>query len=313
MAKLKKILLFLIIFLLLIIIAEISLHLLGCKPSFMRDLLRFNVAGELLGEYDSALFWRLKGVEPSFPQEDNDGLVKIICLTDSVSVMYQGRGYPDILEEKLNNWFKSYEVAVFNAGVPGYTSFQGLKYFKNELIEYNPDFIIVCYGWNDHWRSANGLEDKQQEIKLNKFFKFLLNKSCIFSYLNKTVLELRKQGYDCVPENSNVRVSLKDYSDNLDKFINLAKEHNIGVILMTAPYLEKKQEWLKMHKQYNQQVRVVARKNDVTLVDLVEKFRRQKQLFLNPETDSCHYNWRGSKIIARALADKIKQQLADSK
>ena len=41
------------------------------------------------------------------------------------------------------------EVEVMNAGTPGYTTYQSSMRLKEQLIEFNPDIVIVYHLWND--------------------------------------------------------------------------------------------------------------------------------------------------------------------
>lgn len=38
---------------------------------------------------------------------------------------------------------------MLNAGVAGYSSYQGLLRFKQEVARYEPDLIFVSFGFND--------------------------------------------------------------------------------------------------------------------------------------------------------------------
>jgi hypothetical protein len=125
----------------------------------VQDVFLMQTYDEILGAYDEHLLWRLKDVKPDFHNET----YKIICLSDSVSIMYGGnKEYPYMLENKLKQSFPQETFKVFNAGVPGYSSHQGYIYLKKELIRYNPDFVTINFGPNDHSAALNGLEDKEQ-------------------------------------------------------------------------------------------------------------------------------------------------------
>lgn len=86
-------------------------------------------------------------------------LIRIISIGDSCtfgdgSSQYEFT-YPRLLEKKLNSIHSANIFQVINAGVPGYTSHQCWLYFKNKLLELNPDIIILYCGWNDIWAYKN--------------------------------------------------------------------------------------------------------------------------------------------------------------
>ena len=66
--------------------------------------------------------------------------------------------YSKQLERKLNNAKKHDYYQVINAGVPGYTSLQGKRYFK-KLLKYSPDMIIVFLGCNDQRKARYADKD----------------------------------------------------------------------------------------------------------------------------------------------------------
>ena len=62
----------------------------------------------------------------------------IVSFGDSITK----RGYPEIIAEKL-------EVEVINAGVAGHTSSQGLRRMKKDVLDHEPDIVVVFFGTND--------------------------------------------------------------------------------------------------------------------------------------------------------------------
>ncbi len=283
---------------------ELGLYLFKIDPASPFDTIQLKVSGELLGEYDKDLFWRLKDVRPEFHRDAK----RIMCLTDSVSVMYEGAGYPELLQEYLAKGFPKKHVEVFNGGVPGYTSFQGLKYFKIELLKYNPDLIIVCYGWNDHWQSNNGLPDIKQKTTGLSFLAHLdFLRSVRFVYAKG--LQSAQKKYDKT-QGVGLRVDLAHYRQNVKAFVELCRANNIGLLLMTAPYYMLPNELRQLHGNYNDVVRDIAAKYQVPLLDLVEEFVGRAELFIEPENDPVHYNWEGSRIIANTIGKKIPELLS---
>lgn len=181
-----------------------------------------------------------------------------MCLTDSVSVMYEGRGYPDTLLQLLGKSIPEKKPAVFTGGVSGYTSFQGLKYFETELLDYKPDIVSVCYGWNDHWQSGNGGQDKLQKPIRFIIVTKLLSKSNILGFVYSKLLKVKQSRYHSVGPRETMRVQPEDYKSNIIRFIELCRNNNIKVILMTAPYLDGGEDWIPVHIEYNNIVRNIA-------------------------------------------------------
>ena len=113
---------------------------------------------------DEALFWRPKaGVMehnshgfygPEFNVEKKSGVFRIVCLGDSCT-HFGPDSYPDMLRVYLDEMAPG-KFEVINAGVIGYTSFQGRRLLESEVLDWSPDLVTVYFGWNDHWLGAEG-------------------------------------------------------------------------------------------------------------------------------------------------------------
>jgi lysophospholipase L1-like esterase len=131
---------------------------------------------------DSELFWRLspqirladdrgpfQGVisnrqglreDHEIPFQKDPAQLRILCLGDSCTFGYllsHDQTYVEMLESRLQERCSA-PVECINAGVPGYTSFQGLQYLRTEGLRYQPDLVILDFGWNEGARHA-GLGD----------------------------------------------------------------------------------------------------------------------------------------------------------
>jgi lysophospholipase L1-like esterase len=113
---------------------------------------------------DPLLFWRLRplahieneglainalGLRGAATTVDKPaGAFRAICLGDSVTFGFKVRGeqsYPARLAALLGH------AEVLNAGVPGYSSLQGVRCFRRDLMRLKPDLVIVSFGRNDLW------------------------------------------------------------------------------------------------------------------------------------------------------------------
>jgi len=102
-----------------------------------------------------------------------------------------------------------------------------------------------------------------------------------------------------------MRVSITDYEKNLHNIIRTGQEDGIAIILMTAPSLDGPQEWIATHQDYNNVVRRIAKEESLPKVDLVREFHNREDLLINAANDKCHYNWKGSELVARTLCETI--------
>jgi lysophospholipase L1-like esterase len=133
------------------------------KSLFLNDPLAFSK----LFIADPLLFWRLRpetalseegirvnrlGLRGAEIEADKTpGVFRVLCLGDSVTFGFKVRdaeSYPARLQVLLRI---DRPVEVLNAGVPGYSSLQGARYLKRDLLRLKSDLIVVGFGRNDRW------------------------------------------------------------------------------------------------------------------------------------------------------------------
>lgn len=140
---------------------------------------------ELVFESDPELFWRLKpGVtlpadahpfsglvsnaqglreDHAIPLAKPPGEVRILFLGDSVTFGYLVRpedAFVEQVERELRARVPGARVECLNAGVPGYSLFQGLRFLATRGLAFAPDLVVLEFGWNDkaHWPGGSDAE-----------------------------------------------------------------------------------------------------------------------------------------------------------
>ncbi len=63
--------------------------------------------------------------------------------------------YPAQLGRALRAALPGRPIEVMNAGVPGFTSFQGRRLLADEVLPLAPDFVVLAFGFNDSRRAAS--------------------------------------------------------------------------------------------------------------------------------------------------------------
>ena len=194
-----------------------------------------------LKEIDSQYNFILKINSNGFRGEElGSGIEKcdfrILSLGDSCTVgWYFKDTYTSILKDLIANKYPSLSIAAINAGVDGYTSYQGLKFISKNINFFKPDLLLVHFGHNDWSDAILNIEDKRQN-----YFNFLylkskkiLKKSFLFLTIYEAVYKLKKDIIR-VPMQPAVRVSLKDFRNNLLKIYLLARSLDIPLIFINS-------------------------------------------------------------------------------
>ena len=199
-------------------------------------------------------------------------VLRIICLGDSWTFGWNvgsTQSYPQQLQDLLRREFPEANFEVFNIGVAGYSSIQGLRLLKTRVLDLNPDVVVVGFAMNEPHMA--GVDDKnastrEESINLMRTLSGMLNKSESFKLLRYWALLLtwkprsiteyledksynatwRQQvtGNDFDKFEPWMRGSLRDYDNYHREMIKLARSRNISIVLLynefwkDSPYLK---------------------------------------------------------------------------
>jgi lysophospholipase L1-like esterase len=265
--------------------------------------------------YDPYLFWVPRKDAPGFNTQGYRGKelshekapdsYRIFAIGDSNTLGWVKENnlnfnWPQYLEELLTE--KDDRYTVVNAGVYGYTSFQGLRAFK-QALRYEPDMVLISFGCNDGMRvTVSDANYASQRPRLDK----VLCKSRVGQLVLSCSDKLSSKGDGFIP-----RVSVEEYKDNLNEIIRIAKEKQIQVVLLTRPFTGPSQNerwWKNFAPEYNAATRDVGKNNDVPVIDVYAEFEGKDQYFI----DEAHFNEEGYRLAARMIHDRILPLLKDA-
>lgn len=112
----------------------------NCAGHFARTVLRTNAIG-------------LRG-----PNVRDHGARRILAIGDSCTWGWrvaEHESYPAVLQELLDRRAGAGHYEVINAGFPGYTSYQGLRYLRERGLRLRPSLVIAAFGFNDITRGGD--------------------------------------------------------------------------------------------------------------------------------------------------------------
>ena len=269
---------------------------------------------------DDTLFWRPKaGVMdhnslgfygPDFEIQKKPGVFRIVCLGDSCT-HFGPVTYADMLRVYLDETAPG-KFEVINAGVIGYTSFQGRRLLESEVMKWSPDLVTVYFGWNDHWL-ARGREDKNQSAAASGAMDFL-------SGIRVVQLTAFLMGRLKVEDGAAKRVELPDYRENLTSIARQCESNGVAVCFITAPHafdlgippyllesgeISDSESLIPMHQSYNQAVREVAVANNASLVDLAAEMDKMDKQTLFIE-DHIHLSRGGRFYVTKRLIETLQ-------
>ena len=262
---------------------------------------------------DPELLWRPVDREPynrqrfKGPLMDPDksaGAFRIFAYGDSNTDGPDVGGWTELLGQRLAARPDGERFEVINAGVTGYSSYQGRLRFARDAPRYRPDVVLVSFGWND-LAPALGAPDssfRPPAAPLVAAQRLLLR----YEFF---LVARRYWPRGDPPPSVGPRVSRQEYGDNLRAFVGIAAEHGGRVVLLTRPHRDpgpalaaRTDDWRHQVPAYNRTVRRVAGRTRAKLVDVQRRFDRRRELFV----DECHFNAAGH----QRMAELLERQLA---
>lgn len=73
-------------------------------------------------------------------------------------------GYHAKLKRMLEEVFPQVPISIINGGISGDNAPNGRKRLHRDIISYQPDLAVVCFGLNDAGRGPEGIEDYAQAL-----------------------------------------------------------------------------------------------------------------------------------------------------
>ncbi|HET7292742.1 MAG TPA: GDSL-type esterase/lipase family protein [Vicinamibacteria bacterium] len=279
-------------------------------PRTAGDYRGLHVAGTVYSVFDPQLFWRFdrsslawlneQGFRGPLASAARDPGVKVVfALGDSNTAgppreVYHWPG--DLEDLAALNAREGEEIRVVNAGVYGYSSFQGLRRFK-QIAGYRPDVVYFSFGANDAQRVA--LSDAAYAARLDRFgwLRWLR--------LAPPLAHALWVRSDRAGGATTHRVPLPEYEGNLTAFVEGARSVGSTPVLLTRPFLGSSSDpdyWVTYEPDYNGVVRRVADERKVPLVDAAQAFAGRSEMFV----DDSHLNRAGYRQLAELLLEHLK-------
>jgi lysophospholipase L1-like esterase len=280
-----------------------------------------HITADNLREPDPVLFWkpvarspynsqRFKGPVMAAPKPPE--VFRILCYGDSNTDGPKQGGWPEALQELLNQprtpAGRRYEVV--NAGVAGYSSHQGLLRFQQEVRIYQPDLVIVSFGWNDVALAVGRPDHEFQPSWLQVHLLRWLFKSRLYLVLLENTPFGSASAIDhTLPEVA--RVPVTQYLANMDRFANLARQHGASIVFLTRPHrepaitLSRLPSWRGNVPSYNAALRGWAVERRLALLDVEALFDNLGAAYF---ADECHLTKDGHRTLVEALASVLSRE-----
>lgn len=223
---------------------------------------------------DADLLWVRSGYPQFLARARAEGPATFAFLGDSCT---EYGGYPERVLEGLRNRRPQQSWTGWNFGTGAWSTFQGLRQLRRDVLPLRPRVITIYFGWNDHW-VGHGLTDADvaRLVRWSSFGQGVR----LAQLATKAYVAVRR-----APDNR--RVPLAEFRRALEEMTRLARDHQIQPVLLTAPsahlpgrepeslrglWLTRLEELVPLHRAYADAVRAVAAEQGAVLCDLSRDF-----------------------------------------
>ncbi len=248
--------------------------------------------------------------------------LRILCLGDSCTFGYGvllKDTYHALLEEQLNSDPEiSPKVEVINAGVTGYTSSQGVSYYRYYGRKLEPDYVTFYFGINDPIKRFHLSDNEIMQNGIPGFCKVIVNEYLLNCHLYVLMQKFIRK----IPASSDVssaqkvpRVSEETYKDNIYKLNALCEKEGARLLLISPPLckyaLGKERRADQIHK-YRQVLYDAAEKEGIPVIHckaMTELAADHNWMYFQ---DAVHPNKNGHRFIMKELLQFFEKNIGNS-
>jgi lysophospholipase L1-like esterase len=269
------------------------------------DLLwRFEPGKEFNGRIVNAMGFLDRDVS----EVKSQGVTRVICLGDSCSAQgvppYSGHLNEMLKEQSPDE--TSWEA--FNTAVHGYTVLQGLALYRTRVAVMSPDIVTIYFGWNDHWLAAE--DDAERLARVGTPWITAMRNALV----QKRMVALLAPRVNREKPDFTLRVPPDVYAGGLRDLIHAIRASGAEPLVLTAPrartvhghlvnagHARSVEEALRLHDEYTDITRRIAREENTLLFDLAVAIK-------NPEffsSDGIHFTDDGIREVARLIHGEL--------
>lgn len=262
-----------------------------------------------------------------------EGIYRIVIIggssTYTVGVKSWKEDFPRQLEKELQINFNSNNIEVINAGLGGWNSWESMINFELNVLDLEPDLIIIYHGVNDvHVRLVNPKNYKGDNSGFRKswgisvpfyyhstFIRLItgLNPFNLDNFVNVNIpaftITNEETGFSKQLNGTPMETLQKNkpiyFERNLKNIIAIANEYNISVLLSTWAHSNQSYVVLPYYqfglKQNNEVIRKIGKTHNIPVYDFILDMPIDPQYWV----DGAHVNEKGAELKGKLFADYI--------
>lgn len=248
------------------------------------------------------------------------GLFRLVVLGDSIPWAKGVFGFVEDIAKRIES---RGPIEVINAAVPGYTSFQELKFFERYVLQVDPDVVVWTYCLNDNHKflhrfdaAANMLftDEAARSLEIRTWWDWIVSRSYVLTWIRVGLLASQHPdtnrtvtfGWENRPD---FNIAWKDYSwpfyeSHLAEMVDLLRRRGIRLAIVVFPFEPQILSGRTMRDRRDeilapqQHLERLCRKYAVPCLDLYPAFERAYAQGRTLYRDGIHPNQEGHALTA---------------
>ena len=246
----------------------------------------------------------LRGPETS--RAKAKGVVRVIVMGDSSAFGWEVPEEATFARrlESLLRARGSAKYEVLNAGVPGYSSYQGRRYLESELVQFGPDAVVTYFGLNDltgamyYTDAEQGAFHALPRASLLGRLRQLRLWHVMVDAVEKARRRDRFEAY--FTSRDLLRVRPEDYRANLAAMKDVAQRHGFKIFFVTPVWKSPDGRFFDRPFWFDDDPRLMAGLSPV--IDWYSVIKRHEARANAVYLDVAHPSAEGHALLAETLA-----------
>jgi len=234
---------------------------------------------------------------------------RVLCVGDSITFGFsvdQPDTYPHQLLETLRKRYPDRDFEVINAGVPGWSYLQGLRFLDLRGMALKPDIIVIGHGTNDQLFPAK-VTDEERFLRLASPVRQVFQRLAVFAVETNTYRAISR-GFPQRPDDEPSpgckaqiihhggcrRMSTDQIATSVGEVARLTARNGVGLLVANTDFVQ---------TAAIQGVRAGVEESKAPFVDLVAEFNRRRRADEEARSDRLNLPRASAPEAPKARAD----------
>lgn len=205
------------------------------------------------------------------PFEKGSDELRVLFLGDSCTFGYGldlKQGFVQKTEEQLTRALPGSRIECINAGVPGFSLFQGWRVLEMEGLRYQPDIVVICFGWNDmaSWDNRSDFDHYEKSLAAQPPRLLRWSRLCQLAWLYSARGEATGE--------ERPRLLPTEFRSVLERVQTLTRAHSVELFVVVWGFRVQLEGSQHQRTPWQRELYKFARHRSLSILDLVPEFQK---------------------------------------